>query len=241
MRPTHITCGHCGTESAVASDGPIPTYCSGKCRSALSTERARSDGRYDKSLAESRRRTIERQVVEARPCPYCGTPMTHPRRVQCGAVDCRHRYHAERQGRRSRAIKEATGEWPHRKYAEQNREYERRRRQEQPHWRTRYPEVAAQSDARRRSLKAQADVGERLAPLDVHERDGWTCQLCQHPIDRTIAWPDSMSPSIDHIVPLSRGGLHALANVQSAHLGCNSSKRDREAATLGYVDGMAKG
>ncbi|WP_159107502.1 HNH endonuclease [Streptomyces rubrogriseus] len=74
----------------------------------------------------------------------------------------------------------------------------------------------------------QARTDEVFAPLDIHVRDGWTCQLCHEPIDRAIAWPHPKSPSIDHIVPLSRGGAHALSNVQSAHLGCNSSKRDRD-------------
>lgn len=36
-----------------------------------------------------------------------------------------------------------------------------------------------------------------------------------------------MSPSIDHVIPLSRGGAHAMGNVQSAHLRCNSSKGDK--------------
>ena len=31
-------------------------------------------------------------------------------------------------------------------------------------------------------------------------------------------------PSIDHIVPLSWGGLHSWANVQLAHHGCNTAK-----------------
>ncbi|WP_413787905.1 HNH endonuclease [Streptomyces anulatus] len=66
-----------------------------------------------------------------------------------------------------------------------------------------------------------------FAPLDVHTRDGWTCQLCREPIDPSTTWPHSKSPSIDHIIPLSRGGSHTMANVQSAHLGCNSSKGDK--------------
>ncbi|MGW6946179.1 HNH endonuclease [Streptomyces xanthophaeus] len=73
----------------------------------------------------------------------------------------------------------------------------------------------------------QARTAEVFAPLDVHTRDEWTCQLCRLPIDPEVAWPDPMSASVDHIVPLSRGGQHSMINVQSAHLGCNSSKGDR--------------
>jgi 5-methylcytosine-specific restriction endonuclease McrA len=73
----------------------------------------------------------------------------------------------------------------------------------------------------------QARTAEVFAPLDVHSRDEWTCQLCWQPIDPKVVWPDPMSASVDHIVPLSRGGQHSMINVQSAHLGCNSGKGDR--------------
>jgi 5-methylcytosine-specific restriction endonuclease McrA len=35
--------------------------------------------------------------------------------------------------------------------------------------------------------------------------------------------------SIDHIVPIARGGEHEWDNVQPAHLGCNIQKNDRVA------------
>ncbi len=153
--------------------------------------------------------------------------MTHPRRVQCGGIECRRRHYADWMRQWNRDHKERTGQWYHRNYADQQREYSRRRYQERPHWRVPYPERGALTDARRRALVTQARTDEVFAPLDIHVRDGWTCQLCHEPIDQAIAWPHPKSPSIDHIIPLSRGGAHALSNVQSAHLGCNSSKGGR--------------
>jgi len=38
-----------------------------------------------------------------------------------------------------------------------------------------------------------------------------------------------MSVSLDHIVPVSLGGMHSMANVQCAHLFCNLSKNNRVA------------
>ncbi|KOT94554.1 hypothetical protein ADK70_12445 [Streptomyces rimosus subsp. pseudoverticillatus] len=67
---------------------------------------------------------------------------------------------------------------------------------------------------------------EAVVPAEVYARDGWICRLCWLPIDPEIAWPSPMSASMDHIIPLSRGGLHSMINVQSAHLSCNSSKGD---------------
>lgn len=65
---------------------------------------------------------------------------------------------------------------------------------------------------------------DRIRSSEVHTRDGWVCGICHAAIDASLTWPDPASPSIDHIRPLSRGGHHVLANVQSAHLICNLRK-----------------
>jgi 5-methylcytosine-specific restriction endonuclease McrA len=53
-----------------------------------------------------------------------------------------------------------------------------------------------------------------------------TCGICGEPIFRCFKHPHSFSLSVDHILPLARGGSDALTNKQLAHLGCNSRKRD---------------
>lgn len=153
--------------------------------------------------------------------------MTNPRRKQCGAPDCKKAFNADRMRGFMRAYRAGAGEGYGRRYAEQQREYHRLRRERLGHWRKLYPEAAALTDARRRALKAQADQGERFAPKDVYDRDDWTCGLCRLPVDGGLPWPHPMSASVDHILPLSQGGSHMLANVQCAHLSCNSRKRDR--------------
>lgn len=67
----------------------------------------------------------------------------------------------------------------------------------------------------------------KLSVREVWERDGGVCQLCQKKINWESAWPDSKSMSVDHIVPLSKGGTDEGVNVQAAHLGCNSRKRNK--------------
>ncbi len=66
---------------------------------------------------------------------------------------------------------------------------------------------------------------------DVFERDGYICYLCGGLCSGKR--PDPMSPSLDHVVPVMRGGKHTLDNVRTAHLLCNMSKgvRDLEIAT----------
>lgn len=53
------------------------------------------------------------------------------------------------------------------------------------------------------------------------------CGICGQPIFKRFKHPHSFSASIDHKVPLARGGTNALSNLQLAHLGCNSRKQDR--------------
>ena len=79
---------------------------------------------------------------------------------------------------------------------------------------------------RRRARQRQATV----VVFDEHaifERDGWRCHLCGGRIDRRTKFPHPRSASLDHVVPLARGGGHSPNNLRCAHLGCNSRKGDR--------------
>jgi 5-methylcytosine-specific restriction endonuclease McrA len=61
---------------------------------------------------------------------------------------------------------------------------------------------------------------------EIAQRDGWRCQLCKKKVDRRLKYPHLMSMSIDHIVPISRGGTDVRSNVQLAHFSCNSKKHN---------------
>lgn len=50
------------------------------------------------------------------------------------------------------------------------------------------------------------------------------CGICHTPIDTSIKYPDHMSLSVDHIIPLSKGGTHVNGNLQVAHWICNVQK-----------------
>jgi hypothetical protein len=224
-RRIDIECAHCGTPTQARVG---TRYCSARCRNAGSYQTARNDGRYDEALARSREATARRQAANARPCPYCHDPMLNPRRVQCGKPDCKQAFQRDRVRKWQRDYQAKSGQWYRAaNYAEQQREYSRRRYHEITHWRERYPEAAALADARRRMLIQLTDQDERFAPKDVYERDEWTCGLCRLPVDPGLAWPHPMSASVDHILPLSQGGSHTLANVQCAHLSCNCAKGDQ--------------
>jgi 5-methylcytosine-specific restriction endonuclease McrA len=58
--------------------------------------------------------------------------------------------------------------------------------------------------------------GGQYQPIDrqaVFDRDGWRCGICKQPVDKALEWPDPMSVSLDHIVPMSQSGDHSYENV----------------------------
>jgi 5-methylcytosine-specific restriction endonuclease McrA len=88
--------------------------------------------------------------------------------------------------------------------------------------------------AKRRALKR----GAYVAPVKFAEialRDGWKCQLCGKTVKRKAQVPDPLAPTMDHIIPLAKGGTHEPKNVQLAHFRCNSLKSDREIGQLRFI------
>lgn len=73
-----------------------------------------------------------------------------------------------------------------------------------------------------------------ISPRRVYERDDRMCALCHRATDHPRVWKDWMvnkrwlpnAPTVDHIIPLAKGGTHTWDNVQLAHWSCNSTKSD---------------
>lgn len=113
------------------------------------------------------------------------------------------------------------------KVAEQNRRYRQEHREEMTEylrqWRQEHPEERRNARYRRRALK----MGAGCVPFDVAElweSSGKTCVVCGDPIDPTLSYPDPMSRSLEHLIPLSQGGTHSPDNCGFSHLVCNLRK-----------------
>lgn len=78
--------------------------------------------------------------------------------------------------------------------------------------------------ATRRRVKVES---EPYADRQIFERDGWVCRLCGEPIDPEVRRADLDGATIDHTIPLSRGGSDTPANVTAAHNRCNRQKAAR--------------
>ena len=54
------------------------------------------------------------------------------------------------------------------------------------------------------------------------------CGICGKPVDFKNKYPHPLSPCIDHIIPLAKGGHPSdIANLQLAHFTCNRQKSDK--------------
>ena len=74
----------------------------------------------------------------------------------------------------------------------------------------------------------------KMSALELAKRDGADCGICGEPVDMSLRRKDEggvMCPSVDHVIPRSRGGTHDPENLQLAHLYCNQKKSDRLADT----------
>lgn len=74
---------------------------------------------------------------------------------------------------------------------------------------------------------------EHVSRAAVFRRDGWRCQLCSKKVlrkakrNRQTRRLHPRTASLDHIIPMSKGGDHVEANVQCACLACNVRKNAR--------------
>lgn len=91
-------------------------------------------------------------------------------------------------------------------------------------WATAFFDIG--SDYKARAERWGVDY-EPFSKVKIFDRDGWLCGICSEPIDRVLTHPDPMSVSLDHIIPMSKGGGHIPSNATCAHLFCNLSKGNR--------------
>ena len=55
-----------------------------------------------------------------------------------------------------------------------------------------------------------------------------TCGICGRDVDKSLVYPHPLSPVIDHIIPVSKGGHPSnMDNLQLTHWKCNRDKSDK--------------
>lgn len=222
---TAKACLHCnGPIKRTKLTGPAPSYCSSQCRSAKGYTAAKQSPAYKKRKEQTRAAAIASR--ETGVCKQCGTEWTKLRR---DAAFCSQRCTTLWQDSNGTTCSEPGCDRGVRAKRLCNMHYKVLLRAEGRMKPCTWDDRRKANDQKRRALKLTTTV-ESIRPLEVYERDHWTCQLCELPVDPANTWPHPLSPSLDHAHPLSKGGTHTWDNVQLSHLRCNVSKGNRIAA-----------
>lgn len=199
-RPTSGTCRVCGDRFDIKPVGRIREICSKSCSNRSCREK------HDDKLREYHRRYREENSEKVR--------------------------ESQRAWRIANAESLAEKKREHYQenidhYREYKREYHRKNADRLTaktiQWQKDNPEKTHMKNQRRRSRVREAFV-EDVDPSVVLSRDGWVCHICGDAIDPKFKSPDVMSWSIDHVIPLAKGGAHEYKNCKAAHRGCNSRK-----------------
>lgn len=77
----------------------------------------------------------------------------------------------------------------------------------------------------RNSLKLSTQT-EEINFKEICERDFWICGICHFLVDKNIKKNHPLMKSMDHIIPLSKGGTHTMGNIQLTHFICNLKAND---------------
>lgn len=223
-KPSKKQCAVCGIDF-MSMRGR--RYCSDVCLKARAVQRDQSRNGY--------RNRVWKRTTVVLPCRYCGVITEKQQKNVCGAVACQLKRNREKGYR-----------W----HAKNGKDYQckvQSRKRKARALLSRFCIVCLERFSERRSnvlccsldcirmrLKARSitiRAGRRYvfgylrrATIDwLLDRDKGRCQLCLRRVVRK-AQRTKLSPSIDHIVPVSKGGGNEDSNLQLAHLYCNMKK-----------------
>ncbi len=201
-------CSRCGQAFRPKHNTRL-TFCSRGCAHAFQKERAAING-------------AARSSVWFGKCSECERPFTATRRRALCGVACR-KVVATRKNR-SRRLKPAFDAT----CGECGVTFRAEPRTGRGPRRTAYCSLSCSNRCTRRTAKMRREDRMKQRPVErvgatvVFERDDWTCGICGEPTERGAVVPDPRAPTLDHVIPLSRGGHHTYENVRCAHFICNA-------------------
>ena len=88
-------------------------------------------------------------------------------------------------------------------------------------WRKENPEKNLAKEQKRRAIKAKVEHGYVPLITELVKRQDGKCNGCQ------LKFSKRLKPTLDHIIPISKGGPHIESNVQALCLSCNIRKGNK--------------
>jgi len=67
---------------------------------------------------------------------------------------------------------------------------------------------------------------EKIDKNLVYDRDGWKCYICGIFISPSPGYDLPYNATLDHVIPMSKGGDHTYDNVRACCYSCNQKKDD---------------
>ena len=77
---------------------------------------------------------------------------------------------------------------------------------------------------RRTRIKENGKIDHCISLEKLYKRDKGICHICTEKVNMNLNTNDNMYGSIDHVIPLAKGGTHTWDNIKLAHRICNSIK-----------------
>jgi 5-methylcytosine-specific restriction endonuclease McrA len=85
-------------------------------------------------------------------------------------------------------------------------------------------------------IKSVRRQGAKTDKWITHEeialRDNHICHICGDQVDMSLPRTSKLGATLDHVIPISKGGLDSLDNLKLAHWICNIRKSDRIGVTF---------
>lgn len=79
---------------------------------------------------------------------------------------------------------------------------------------------------RKLRLRTGQDNKPGYLRLEICKRDRWRCGICGERVNPALEYPHPKCASLDHVLPVSEGGLSEPANLRLVHLVCNLRRRN---------------
>lgn len=238
MADTHCTkrCRRCGTEKlltdfhrlAESADGRQPRCkaCTKAVSAANSDQRREYAARYRRENGPKARFAQARWYRQNKERHYANGKAWIAANKELAREYQRTHYwrHRDKRIANTRAWKAANSEKDSERKKAYNAANRARIREYEQEYRRVHPEVGRRKDLNKRARQHAAFV--EVVDRDVlYRRDNGVCGICHKRVR-------SEDASVDHIVPLARGGEHSYRNTQLAHRRCNARKG---ATTVGQL------